>query len=209
MAIPAHVLGYGATASTDVFKVKFSYPLSSKVRYECYDNLDNNFPVTDDVTSTGNDIFSLNATFATSMIALIDTTGGAPSSTTWFPANDGSNVATFNRMKGVTYYVTQHGATVVANGSITFNMQIEVPNEAETSSSMAYDVSVRYTFTSTTPALTWYFNDLEASTWTQMTPDTHGIVHVRSGTPTGGPYYANIPVSGSERTQEGLVVASL
>lgn len=205
--------GYGSTQNRYVFKVYFNYPLSSKVRYEAYDNTVSNFPTTGSDTTTDNNIFGIYAT-SLSMIGLRDTTNGtAGVGTGWFPAATNPNTATINLLKGTSYYVTQQGATLLsAGGSITWNMQILIPFTAQTNdNTMAFDLALRYTFNSTTPTLTWYFNDEETGgtdatpSWATMPPDSWGIRHSRDGTSSAGPWLANIPVSGSEKTQEGWV----
>lgn len=211
MAIPGRASGYGSSAHATVFMVGFTQPLSSKVRYECYDN-DNTFPLVDDATTTSNDIFDIGSG-ENSMIALHDTTAGAPSSTDWFPSSANANTSSLNLMKGLTSYVTQHGATIdsAGGGSIFFNMQVKVPASTQTSSSMGFDLVIRYTYTSTIPTVNWYFNDGNASgtfttpVWQEMTPSTHGIRHCRAGTASGGPYLANIPSTGQEKTEEAWI----
>lgn len=205
MASKGRVAGYGSTVAKNVFKVTFVYPLSSKVHYEAYDNAQT-FPQTDTLTTTGNDVFGLGAG-EYPMIALRDTTNGtAGAGTNWFPASPNANTATINFLKGLVYYVTQQGATLSsAGGSITFNMQASIPASAQTDSSMQADIVVRYTFTSTTPNVTWWFNSVSDSgtmyvpVWATMIPDSHGIYHTKIGL-TVAPYLANIPETGQEKT---------
>lgn len=222
MGIPGRVFGYGPSTSRNVFRVKFHYPLSSKVRYECYDGASKtNFPTLSNVTTTDNDIFGFGGTFPSSCIALHDVSEVAPASTLWFPTDYRANTGSVNLMKGTTYYVTQQGTYLsIVNGSIKFNLRVKVPFSAQTDSTMGFDVLVRYTYTSTVPAPSWFFNDIGAGGvsatpyWTEMTPGTHGIVHTRTGTATAGPYLANIPAANptgdnSEKTMEGWIVSSL
>ena len=107
-------------------------------------------------------------------------------------------------MKGQTNFVTDP-STPGAGGVIRWNEVLEVPSDATTSSTMAVDLLIRYTYTGGAPTLTWAFNEgTEATpTWTTLTPGTHGVRHTRSGTIAGGPYLANIPASGTEDSVEG------
>ena len=218
MAIPGRAVGYGSTTNKNVFKVTFSRPLSSKVTYEAYDNTlgAGGFPSVDSVLSTTNDIFSLLAdTYP--CIALHDTTDGGAAATDWFPSTPNSNTSSLNFLKGLVNYVTQHGATLLAAGSITYNLQMNIPATTETNSSMGVDLLFRYSYISTTPTLAFYFNDAEGGTegtpsWLAFVPNTgQGIVHTRAGIATAGSYLANIPSveNSPEKTQEGWIVTTL
>jgi hypothetical protein len=220
MATKGRAKGYGSEgtyAHINVFKVSFNHPLSSKVRYECYDN-DQTYPAVDDNnTAVAHNVFGVWGT-SLSMIALRDTTNGAGAATmNWFPAATAANTATINRMKGLTWYVTQQGATLSTSpGSLYFNMQVEVPATSQTSWNMQFDLQLRYTFTSTTPTLTWYFNQVVGGTagtgtvpvFATMPPGTWGIRHCRAGTAEAGPYLANIPATGVELTEESWITNS-
>lgn len=216
--IPFSVKNYGSSTFRQAFKLKFSYPLSSKVTYEGYDNTLGKaaFPQTDTVLTTNNDVFTLLGGVYP-CIALHDTTKAAPAATNWFPTTPNSNTSSLNFLKGITYYVTQHGATIVANGSILFNMQMRIPATTETNSSMGFDLLFRYSFTSTTPVLTFYANEGNiavpgaGATWTSFVSDTNGIVHTHAGITAGGAYLANIPAAPAapEKTLAGWIVASL
>ncbi len=220
MAPDAQVQGYGNGTAQNVFKLIFNHPLSSKVKYEAYDNPAVHaskavFPSTDTDLTTAHDIFI--GVGGDSAIGLQDTTQGQ-SAVDWMGGimSPGSNTASQNLLKGITNFVTQHGATIGANGCIYWNMDIRVPASFQTSSSVAFDLLIRYTFTSTTPTLTWKFNNETTGgtegvpSWTLATPNLqHGIVHCRTGTATGGPYLANIPSTGSELTVEGYVTGTI
>lgn len=220
MAVNAQVKGYGNSTDKNVFKLIFNYPLSSKVKYEAYDNTGvqgdkSTFPSTDVDLTTAHDIFI--GVGGESAIGLHDTTQDQPD-TDWMGdiMSPGANAASLNLLKGVTNFVTQHGATLGAGGCIYWNMCIRVPASFQTSSSVAFDLLIRYTFTSTTPTLTWKFNNettggTEGSpSWTLATPNLqHGIVHCRTGTSTFGPFLANIPSTGSELTTEGYVTGTI
>lgn len=206
MAIPNKATGYGnASTARNVFRITFSTALSSAVKYEAYDGA--TFPATGSAVTTANTIFAGTAGNSNKpMLSLVDTTNAAPTSS-WKPSSATGGSANPNRMKGQTNYVTQAGSNVGASGTITWNEVLEVPSDATTSSTMAHDLLVRYTYTGTAPTLTWAFNEGSEGTptWTTMTVDTHGIRHCRTGTVSGGPYLANIPASSTEDTTEAWV----
>ncbi len=210
MGIPGRADQAGSNTVKRVFKVTFTRPLSSKVKYEAYDNTKGkaNFPTLDSVLTTANDIFGMGGG-EDSMIGLHDTTATRPQATSWFPDTPNANTSSINLLKGTTTFVTQHGATVSAGGSITYSMQCKIVASMQTSSITGFDLAFRYTYTSTQPTLAFFFMDATLQDWTALTPGTHGIVHTRAGTVTLGPYLANIPVTGQEKTAEAWVVASL
>jgi hypothetical protein len=216
MAIPNKAVGYGNNSTArNVFAVNFSQSLSSAVKYEMYDGA--SFPAVGSAVTVANTCFAGTAGNSNkSMWCLVDTTNAAPSSN-WKPASATGGTANPNRMKGTTSFVTQAGSNRVgaaapgdANSRITFNMVLEIPSDATTSSTMAADLLVRYTYTGSAPTLAWLFNDAVSGTegtptWTTLTPGTHGVRHTRSGTSGGGPYVANIPASSTEDTAEAWV----
>ena len=212
MAIPGRAVGGGSSLGKNVFKITFTRPLASKVTYEAYDN-DQTFPDTDTQTTTDNDVFGLGAG-EDPMVALRDTTNGTSTGTSWFPDTAQSNTSTINFLKGTTYYVTQQGATVSAGGSITFNMQCKVPASTQTDSTLGFNLTIRYSYISTTPTVNYYFNSDDGGTdatpsWAELTPGTHGFVHTRLNTATAGPYYVDIPATGQTKTSSIWIVASL
>jgi len=205
MAIPNKATGYGNNSTaTNVFRITFSTALSSAPKYEAYDG--GTYPAVGSATTTANTVLAGTAGNSNkSMICLVDT-NSAPTSS-WKPASATGGSANPNRLKGTTNFVTA-GNTPGAGGVVKFNMVIEVPSDATTSSTMAFDLLIRYTYTGSAPSLTWAFNDggtEGAPTWTNLTPGTHGIRHTRAGVSGGGPYLANIPASGTEDTAEGWI----
>lgn len=215
MATATLIMGYGGTASRYVMAVNFgASPLSSKVKYECYDNDKTTFPSIDTLLTTANDIFSL---ASQSMIYLHDTTSAGPGATTWAYSGPyaGGNTGSLNFMKGTTDFVTQQGATLSSGGTIFYNMRCKVISTVQTSSDMGFDLLVRYTFTSTTPTVTFFANGITGSDfptspkWVLATPGTMGVVHCRIGTTVAGPYLANIPTSGNELTFVGVLATRL
>ncbi len=204
MAIPNKATGYGnGSTAANVFRITFSQAVSTAPKYEAYDG-SGSFPTTGSATTTANTIFAGTAGNSNKpMMSLVDTSGGGPTSN-WKPASATGGSANPNRMKGQTNYVTST-ATPGAGGVITFNMVLEVPSDATTSSTMSADLLVRYTYTGTAPTLTWAFNEGSEGTptWTTATPGTHGIRHTRSGIVGGGPYLMDIPASGTQDSSEG------
>ena len=206
--------GYGnLSTARNVFSVNFSTALSSLVRYGAYDN-DHTFPALGALTSSGYTIFIGTAGNSNKpMIGLIDTTNAAPSSD-WFPASATGGSANPNRLKGLTSYVTQAGA--IRDGSsntrITYNMAVEVPSDATTSSTMSFDLVFFYTYTGAAPDVTHAYNSgTEGSpTWTTITPGSghQGVVHTRAGSGVGNGFYANIPASSVEKTAEGWIITA-
>lgn len=207
MAIPNKATGYGNNSTAqNVFRITFSQALSSAPKYEAYDG--GSFPAVGSATTTSNTVFAGTAGNSNKpMLSLVATTNAAPSSN-WKPASATGGSANPNRMKGQTNFVTDP-STPGAGGVIRWNEVLEVPSDATTSSTMAVDLLIRYTYTGSAPSLTWAFNEgSEGSpTWTNLTPGTHGLRHCRTGTAGGGPYLANIPASSTEDTTEGWVTA--
>lgn len=208
MAIPNRAVGYGNNSiARNVFRITFSTALSSAPKYEAYDSAAT-FPAVDTAVTVANTILAGTAGNSNkSMLSLVDTSSAAPTSN-WKPTSATGGSANPNRVKGQTNFVTAT-ATPGAGGVITWNEVLEVPSDATTSSTMAHDLLVRYTYTGTAPTLTWAFNDAVSGTegtptWTTLTPGTHGIRHSRAGASTPN-YLANIPASSTEDTVEGWV----
>jgi hypothetical protein len=204
MAIPNKATGYGNNSTAqNVFRITFSQALSSAPKYEAYDG--GTFPAVGSGATTTNTVLAGTAGNSNkSMVSLVDTSNAAPSSN-WKPTSATAGSANPNRLKGQTNYVTSP-ATPGAGGTIRFNMVVEVPSDATTSSTMAWDLLIRYTYTGSAPSLTWAFNEgTEGSpTWTTLTPGTHGMRHSRSGA-TAPNYLMDIPAAGTQDTAEGWV----
>lgn len=179
MAIPLKVAGAGNNSTArNVYKLTFSEALSSPPIYKAWDN-SQTFPAKDSSGSTTNkEIFTGTAGNGYKpMLSLVDTSSGAPSSA-WKPSSATAGSANPNRLKGSMSYVTAT-TTPGANGSITWNMCLEVPYDATvpSTSSMNAILEITYTYTGNAPTLTWAANEgTEASPiWTTFTPGTHGI----------------------------------
>jgi hypothetical protein len=209
MAIPDKAVGYGnLSTARNVFGFYTSQDLSSVIRYEAYDN-NETFPALESpaLTTVLNDILvGTTHNSSKSMVCLVDTTNAAPSSD-WKPAAATAGEANPNRLKGTTSYVDQDGAARAATERATFNMVIEVPHDVETTDTMQFELSVRYTYTGTAPAVKFQYNDgTEGSpNWVDITAGTHGIKHCRTGSSAPSNLYANIPADGTEDTTEGWV----
>lgn len=205
MAIPNKATGYGNNSTAqNVFRITFSQALSSAPKYEAYDG--GAFPAVGSAVTVANTVFAGTAGNSNKpMLSLVATTNAAPASN-WKPTSATGGSANPNRMKGQTNFVTDP-STPGAGGVIRWNEVLEVPSDATTSSTMAVDLLIRYTYTGTAPTLTWAFNEGTEGTpsWTNLTPGTHGVRHCRTGTVGGGPYLANIPASSTEDTTEGWV----
>jgi hypothetical protein len=208
MAIPARATGYGNNSTAqNVFRLAFSTALSAAPAYEAYDGA--TFPAVGVAVTTANTIFAGTAGNGNiPMLSLVDT-NSAPTSA-WKPGSATGGSASPNRMKGQTNYVTA-GNTPGAGGFIHWNEVLEVPSDATTSSTMAIDLLVRYSYTGAAPTLTWTFNDFGAGgtegtpVWTTLTPGTHGVRHAKSGATSGAGYPATIPASSTQDTVEGWV----
>jgi hypothetical protein len=206
------VVGYGqGGVNRYAFGLNFSQALSSLCTYHAYDN-NQTFPTLEStpLTSVLNEIFTHGHSASNdSMIALIDTTNAEPSDTwaTTLAAGGGSaGEANPNFLLGDTAWVEQDGAVFSsADQTLLWNMLIEVDYQVETSDDMRFELCIKYTYTGTAPSLTWRYNVGSAPTsWSTMTPGTHGIKHCRSGA-SAGAYYANIPETGQEWTAEAWV----
>lgn len=205
MGIPSSATGYGnLSVAQNVFRIAFSTALSSAPKYEAYDG--GVYPAVGAAVTVLNTVFAGTAGNGSKpMLSLVATTNAAPASN-WKPASATGGSANPNRMKGQTNFVTDP-STPGAAGIIRWNEVLEVPSDATTSSTMAVDLLIRYTYTGGVPALTWAYNEGTEGTpiWTTLTPGTHGLRHCRTGTVGGGPYLANIPAASTEDTTMGFV----
>lgn len=199
MAIPNKATGAGNNNAQNVFKVTFSTALSTAPKYEAWDN-SQTFPAKDAAGSTtAKEVFTGTAGNGSKpMLYLAATTSAAPGAN-WKPASASAGSANPNRLKGTTNYVTDP-TTPGASGAILFNIGLEVPSDATvpSSSSMAFLLQIRYTYTGSAPSLTWEFNEGTEGTpsWTALTPGTHGLRFCNSSTSwAAGPYKLTLPAS--------------
>src|SRR5512139_2768341 len=152
MAIPNKATGYGNNSTArNVFGCSFSTALSAAVKYEAYDG--GTFPAVGSGTTTTRDVLAGTAGNSNkSMVCLVDTTDAAPASA-WLPASATGGSANPNRLKAQTSYVTQAGANRGAGGRITWNEVLEIPSDVTPSSTMTYDLLLRYSYTGGAPTL--------------------------------------------------------
>jgi len=213
MAIPNKATGAGNNNAANVFKITFNQALSTAPKYEGWDN-SATFPAKDANGSTvPKEIFTGTAGNSSKpMLYLVDTNAGATlPGASWKPATATAGSANPNRLKGTTNYVTATN-TPAQNGFITFNIGLEAPYDATvpSSSSTAHIIQIRYTYTGTAPTLTWSFNEGTEGTpsWTNLTPGTHGLRYVNTGTSwAAGPYKLTLPESGTVDAGEVGVTA--
>lgn len=209
MSIPSKATGYGEPSTArNVFRLTFSKSLALQPVWEAYDG--GTYPAQGILTSTDNDVFVGTAGNGNKpMLGLVATSLAAPTAS-WLPAAPVLGGAVANRLKGQNNWVIDP-TIPTAGTSITFNMVLEVPSDASPSATMGADLLSRFTYSGAAPSLTWSYNDSAAGgtegspVWTTWTPGTHGIRHCQTGTVSGGPYTAKIPVAGVQTTTEGWV----
>ena len=191
--------GGGYITKQYVMRLTFSELLSSDPRWEAWDNTQT-YPAVDSYGSTVTGALFVGTTsYARPMIALMATTGGAGVS---WPSTATDGNANPNKLKGTTSYVVDTNYPETAPGTIYFNMAADIPNDLEPSEDMNWLLQCRYSYTGSSPTLSWYYNTgTEGSpSWTGLTPGTDGIRLCASG--ASSPYYANIPYSGTEWTAQ-------
>lgn len=212
MAIPSKTTGYGNNSTAqNVFKITFSQALSTAPKYEAWDN-GSTFPAKDaSGATTAHEIFTgTTGNSSKPFLSLVATTSAAPTSA-WKPTSATAGSANPNRLKGTTNYVTDP-TTPSASGSILYNTVAELPSDATTPSttSCAYILQIRYTYTGSAPTLTYAFNDNSAGgteatpVWTTFTPGTHGVKHCSAGV-TSSTLKLTLPTSGTIDSAEGWV----
>ena len=200
MAIPFQITGAGNQDARYVFRVTFSQGLVSAPNLEAWDNAET-FPAK---TATGSTVAKEIFTGTTQngnipMLYAAATTSASPGDT-WKPAAVTVGAANPNRLMGDTNYVTD--PTIPSAGEhIYFNLGVEIPYDAAvpSTSSLAHIIQIRYSYSGTTPNVTFNANEgTEASpTWTELTPGTNGIRYCDAGTNwTSGPYTLTLPESG-------------
>lgn len=195
----ATVTGGGDITKQYVFCLNFSEELSSDPRWEAWDNAQT-FPTADTYGSTTTGALFVGTTaYARPMIALMATTAAAGS--TW-PSTATAGNANPNKLYGTTSYVTDTNYPGGTNGKIYFNIAADIPHDLEPSEDLNWLLQCRYSYTGSTPTLTWTYNTGTEGTpsWTGLTPGTHGIRLCAAG--ASDPYYANIPYSGTEWTAQ-------
>lgn len=204
--IPGKATGYGNNSTArNVFKLLFDTALSQAPIYKMWDGAA--YPAVGSAVTTANDVFVGTAGNGNiPMMSLVDASAGAPSSA-WKPAAATGGSANPNRMKGSTNYVTA-ASTPGANGYIRWNEVLALPSDATTSSTMAVDLEITYTYTGVAPTPVWSYNDsagggTEVSpVWQTLVPGTNGLRHCNAGT-VAGTYLLDIPAAGTVDSAEG------
>jgi len=113
-------------------------------------------------------------------VSAVATTQGAPSSN-WKPASRTAGGAVANRLKGTTNFVNLSTGIPGAGGSVTWNLDFEIPSDAAVPSTSTFGVlAVRYAYSGAAPTLTFQFNDVSAGgtdgapVFTNITPGGAG-----------------------------------
>lgn len=216
MAVPSKVVGGGgANNKTKCFKIVFTQTLSTAPKIEALDN-SSTFPAVDVSGATvAKEIFTGTSENG-NIPCLAAWSGGAEGTGTlpganWHPAAATAGSANPNLLKGQTNYVTCTN-TPSAGQNIVFNLSLKIAGDktVPSTSSMAHLIQIRYTYSATAPALTFYYNDggTEASpSWTVMTPGTHGVRFCDPGT-VSGTYNLTMPSPGSTLVASELWVTT-
>ena len=205
MGIPAKAVGYGnGSTARNVFSILWSTALSQAPIFKMWDGA--SYPATGAAVTVANTVFVGTAGNGNiPMTSLVDTSSGAPIAG-WKPVGATGGSANPNRMKGSTSYVTST-ATPGAAGRTTWNEVLELPSDATTSSTMAVDLEITYTYTGGVPSLTWGYNEAPGTegspSWTTLTVGTNGLRHCNAGTVAGGPYLLDIPAASTVDSAEG------
>ena len=214
---PFKVSGACASIAKNVFKVRFSQPLSSVPSLRAYDN-DQTFPNTGALTSNAFVIFAGSTGNSNeSMLIMVDTTRGRGTGSQWFTgAQTGAGGFATVRMFGDTTYLQfrYSSASMIANASLFWNALLEVPSDVNPTMSRLHDVTTRYTFTSTIPVVEFFANNAdedaggggtdETPAWGTITTDSEGV-RFGSTLATRTSVLANIPLSGLEITRTAWV----
>ena len=209
---PFLVSGACASVAQNVFKVRFSQPLSSVPNLRAYDNA-NVFPATGAGTATTYTIFQGSAGNSNkSMLYFADTTRGGPAASTWWVgAVDSGALATIRMLGDVAYLQFRYSAaSMVANASLNWNALVETPADVNPTMSRLHDIVCRYSFTSTIPTVLFFANNEHAGgteavpVWGTITTDSQGV-RFSSAAGTNTSMLANIPLAGVEITKKAWV----
>lgn len=214
MPIPGKAVGAGDNQAANVFKVTFSYALSTAPIYQAWDN-SGVYPEVDvdGLTATKEIFVGTVGNGNLPYLYLVDTNAGntPPGSASWKPSGVTAGSANPNRLKGATSYVTAQNIPN-AGGFITFNIGAELPFDASVPSVSSCDflLQIKYTYTGNPPTLTYAFNQGTESVpvWTTLTPGSDGIRFCNAGTSVTGPYKFTLPNSGVLDAQEVWITTS-
>ncbi len=204
MAVPSQVAGGGgANNATECFKMVFSQALAGAPKIEGWDN-SSTFPARDAFGMTvAKEIFT--GTDESEKPCLAAWSGGAEVTGTkpgasWHPSAAVAGSNNPNLLKAQVSYVTCTN-TPGAGGNIVFNLSLKIAADQTVPSTvtMAHVVQIRFIYTGTAPALTFWYNDGGSDavpSWTALTPNTHGIRYVNTTT-VAGTYELTLPGTGS------------
>lgn len=180
MAAPSKVVGAANNSTArNVFRVTFSEATSNSPMLKAFDD-------SSATTVLGRAFIGTAGNGNKPIMSAIATTDVAPVSA-WKPASATAGGAIANRMKGSTNYVILSAAPVLAGGSIMFNVCWELPSDipiappytpghpSYTTNSLYVAWLLDFSYSGSTPVLTWEFNDFaEGGTegvpfWTTLT----------------------------------------
>ncbi len=207
MTIPSKVVGGGNNSTAaNVFRITWSQALSVAPKYEMWDN-SSTFPAVDAAGATvvKEAFVGTAGNSSKPEYALYCTSSAGPGGANWMPASATAGSANPNRMKGSTNYVTDP-TTPGAGGYTKFNIAAEFASDAAVPSSSSQNIllQVVYQYTGSAPTLTYAYNDGGSEgtpSWTTLTPGTHGIRPVNTGT-SSGTYKFTLPASSVATTDE-------
>jgi len=215
---PKKIFGALPSTTKNVFKVKFSQPLSSVPSLRGFDN-DQTFPNTGNLTTAAYSIFTAGS-LGKSMLRCVDTTRAGSNASNWYKSPQATTGAAATvQMKGNTDYLQfrYSAASMVANASLTWNSVLLVPSSVNPTFSRLHSLAVRYTFTSTIPVVVFYGNNFSgggtdavpvwATVGTAVGATLSGI-RFGSATATNTSILANIPLSGVEVTKTAWIATS-
>ncbi len=207
--------GYGNINFCSVFAIYTDQNLSSRLKWRAYDN-NSTFPTTDSLTTTTNPV--LKGTVGNSWESMVGLISASvrPGDNWLSNAGRASSTAHSNRIAGVTYYVLEARPPMTAGQYSPFNMVIDVPSDVETSYNMKFNLEVEYSYTGTAPNIAFMYNctpqAIAVPKWSTVTGAaggeasiTRGIKHCRANSTPPNDLYANIPVSGVEKTAEAWI----
>lgn len=209
MAIPSKVINGGnnnTANAANIFRITWSTALSVAPIYQMWDN-SSTFPAVDaSGSTTTKEAFAGTAGNSNKPeYSLQCTSSAGNASSNWMPTTATGGSANPNRMKGSTNYVTDP-TTPAASGVTKFNITAEFASDSTVPSttSQAVLLQVQYQYTGSAPSLTYAYNDggTEGTpTWTNLTPGTHGIRLVNTGT-VSGTYKFTLPASSTSSVGE-------
>lgn len=214
---PFKVCGTGSKRLRNVFRVKFSQPLSSVPYLKCYDNAAA-FPNTDSSTSTLYKIFKgSTGNEEKPMLAYHSTCRGSTYADDWYSLATISAGTFIALMSGDASYLkfdySVASIDVALGTCLYWHAQMSVPYDVNPTFTKHHNVCFVYTFTSTIPTIWFHANNYHeggtdgSPVWGTITTDTNGV-RFGSSTATNTSILANIPISGEEKTETAWISTS-